>query len=274
MNKLLAPFLLASIAACANAQTQRNNETASERAERTEATRPSASEYYAALVGKTFWYRPGRGYTRHPIYLDAKADRHNVVRYDQEIFPKTLAKFEILDLFVLGKVKTEVMDEYTYRLKLEDGTLAFMPAHALGIFTGVPRRAVSDRTEQVNELKMARQSQDSLSLETHVFTEDPRLIVERDDRLQREQREAEERQRLAAQDKREKEERARVAAAKTQAKKGGVRIGMTQRQVLASSWGKPDDINRTITAAGTTEQWVYGGAYLYFENGILATIQN
>jgi hypothetical protein len=50
---------------------------------------------------------------------------------------------------------------------------------------------------------------------------------------------------------------------------------MTQAEVLASSWGKPDDINRTITAYGTREQWVYGyRSYLYFDDGILTAIQN
>jgi hypothetical protein len=52
-------------------------------------------------------------------------------------------------------------------------------------------------------------------------------------------------------------------------------IGMTAEEVLSIGWGKPNDINRTITAYGTREQWVYGnGNYLYFEDGILTSIQN
>lgn len=59
-------------------------------------------------------------------------------------------------------------------------------------------------------------------------------------------------------------------------KREGVKIGMTQQQVIESSWGKPSDINRTSTARGTREQWVYsdGRGYLYFDNGILTTVQN
>jgi hypothetical protein len=50
-------------------------------------------------------------------------------------------------------------------------------------------------------------------------------------------------------------------------------IGMTTEQVLAA-WGTPRAINETISAAGTSAQWVYGdGQYLYFERGILTTIQ-
>ena len=51
-------------------------------------------------------------------------------------------------------------------------------------------------------------------------------------------------------------------------------IGMTPGQATAS-WGAPDDVNSTTTAAGTREQWVYNnGGYLYFEGGHLVAIQN
>lgn len=57
-------------------------------------------------------------------------------------------------------------------------------------------------------------------------------------------------------------------------KKEGVSIGMTRDQVLKSNWGRPTDINESISTRGTREQWVYGiGNYLYFENGILTSVQ-
>lgn len=53
-----------------------------------------------------------------------------------------------------------------------------------------------------------------------------------------------------------------------------VRRGMTSEQCRAA-WGRPRDINRTTGSYGVHEQWVYGGHnYLYFEDGILTTIQN
>jgi hypothetical protein len=62
---------------------------------------------------------------------------------------------------------------------------------------------------------------------------------------------------------------------KKEKKSRGVSIGMTTEEVLQSSWGKPKDINKTITDYGTREQWVYANYnYLYFEDGILVTIQN
>jgi ribosomal protein L37AE/L43A len=55
--------------------------------------------------------------------------------------------------------------------------------------------------------------------------------------------------------------------------KGQVRVGFTKDQAI-TAWGRPEDINRTTSAYGTSEQWVYGYNYLYFDDGVLTTIQN
>jgi hypothetical protein len=58
-------------------------------------------------------------------------------------------------------------------------------------------------------------------------------------------------------------------------RRGPPKIGMTKEQVFATCWGKTGRVNRTITANGTYEQYVYSDtSYLYFENGILIVIQN
>jgi len=51
-------------------------------------------------------------------------------------------------------------------------------------------------------------------------------------------------------------------------------IGMTQEQCL-EAWGKPSHINKNINAFGVSEQWVYSmsNSYLYFEDGVLQSIQ-
>lgn len=54
---------------------------------------------------------------------------------------------------------------------------------------------------------------------------------------------------------------------------GRLRIGMT-KEMCRESWGEPKRVNKTTTAYGVREQWVYSNSYLYFENGILTTIQN
>lgn len=68
-------------------------------------------------------------------------------------------------------------------------------------------------------------------------------------------------------------ERAKAAEAKLR-KSQGVSIGMTKEEVLASSWGRPQRVNKTTRASGVSEQWVYGYNYLYFEDGVLKTIQH
>lgn len=53
-----------------------------------------------------------------------------------------------------------------------------------------------------------------------------------------------------------------------------VAVGMTKEMCIAA-WGKPSDINKTTTAYGVREQWVYNlKTYLYFDDDILTTIQN
>lgn len=74
---------------------------------------------------------------------------------------------------------------------------------------------------------------------------------------------------LAAMDKAQKEELERR-------KNEGVLIGMTEKEVELSSWGKPDKINKTTNLYGVHEQWVYrtkSSGYLYFDDGILTGIQ-
>lgn len=64
------------------------------------------------------------------------------------------------------------------------------------------------------------------------------------------------------------------AKEKAKKKQQGVRIGMSEQDVLDSSWGKPTKINKSVYSWGTYEQWVYPNYnYLYFENGKLTSIQ-
>lgn len=52
------------------------------------------------------------------------------------------------------------------------------------------------------------------------------------------------------------------------------KVGMKEKQALLA-WGLPKRVNRTTTARGSSEQWVYeSGSYLYLDNGIVSAIQN
>ncbi|MFC4306648.1 hypothetical protein [Cohnella boryungensis] len=64
-----------------------------------------------------------------------------------------------------------------------------------------------------------------------------------------------------------------VIAAERAAKKEPA-IGMTAQEVEDSKWGSPDDINKTTTKYGISEQWVYKyHGYIYLDDGIVTAIQ-
>lgn len=55
--------------------------------------------------------------------------------------------------------------------------------------------------------------------------------------------------------------------------RGEVAIGFT-KAMCKEAWGSPRSVNTTENKYGVHEQWVYGGGrYLYFDNGVLTTIQ-
>jgi hypothetical protein len=62
----------------------------------------------------------------------------------------------------------------------------------------------------------------------------------------------------------EEDQRQAVSAQKDCDRRGGVRVGMSKDDVIKSCWGQPTRVNKTTTAAGTTEQWVFGRSYVYF----------
>ncbi len=51
-------------------------------------------------------------------------------------------------------------------------------------------------------------------------------------------------------------------------------IGMTAEEVRNSTWGEPEDINKTTYEFGVHEQWCYSGyRYIYLEDGVVTAIQ-
>jgi hypothetical protein len=60
---------------------------------------------------------------------------------------------------------------------------------------------------------------------------------------------------------------------KTAIADGKIILGMSADDTRAS-WGQPDKVNRTVTAGGVSEQWVYGDTYVYFEDSILTSWQD
>ena len=54
--------------------------------------------------------------------------------------------------------------------------------------------------------------------------------------------------------------------------KGRIELGMNKKMVI-DAWGAPKDINISNGSFGTHEQWIYNDRYLYFQNGILTSMQ-
>lgn len=120
-------------------------------------------------------------------------------------------------------------------------------------------------------------SEDKIDRQRFILEEDyNRIITER-------KRSAEEKQRIEEEKLRIAEEN-RVARNKQIMNKYGNKYGklicegqvclnMT-KEMCIEAWGEPNYINSTIVKGLVHEQWVYGGSYLYFDNGILIGIQN
>lgn len=51
-------------------------------------------------------------------------------------------------------------------------------------------------------------------------------------------------------------------------------IGMSVEELKNSRWGEPEEINKTTTKYGASEQWVYSGyRYVYVDNGVVTGVQ-
>jgi hypothetical protein len=59
----------------------------------------------------------------------------------------------------------------------------------------------------------------------------------------------------------------------TKCRNVSLQIGWSDDTVLRAMKCAPDHINSTTTQMSGREQWVYGGSYLYFEDGRLVAIQ-
>lgn len=234
-----------------------------------------------AYVGKTYVYVPDPNAKTRVLFFE----RIPPSSYSQDpeflFTPLTTTTFVVTGVAMPPPVVYAIgMDEYLLRIRLPDGKEGYVNVVGpQGLKSHMPKGTGETLGEYVKE---------------YVSTESPEVIIAREnaakekaarelrlakEKADREQRAAEvkgtqERERMAAQRKRE--EQARRDAVAAQRARPSPRIGMTQSQVInGTNWGGPTDINRTITAGGTREQWVYGNRrYLYFDNGILTAIQD
>jgi hypothetical protein len=202
--------------------------------------RQAAMEYFNSLKGKTFWIVPNpRAKARVNFFdnLDTIKDTSGPNDSAGSFHPDTESSFVVSKIYpwVFDKDSTKT-DRYFAKVTFEDGQVGYVDAKETFGYTQAG--GLLDPAERY-------------AFNEYVFSSKPAV----------------EHTKVAG--------KPAAKVAKKEPPKSGVRIGMTQADVLVSAWGKPRSVNRTITAAGTEEQWVYGGRnYLYFKDGILRAIQN
>lgn len=144
-----------------------------------------------------------------------------------------------------------------YRCEGSDGRMAFQSIPCAG--------AVSEKVEIHIPLNSQTTTPSTSSDQSEYFEE------RRQERLEREAKLIERSNDIRAE--RERQERYQRLIREKK-----VAIGMSPDQVRRS-WGSPCNINRTISAHGNTEQWVYcyenaRSDYVYFRDGEVTSISN
>lgn len=222
----------------------------SESEKREQAEAETHSKFIAALDavrGKIFWYQPN----------PRVSSKIGFIEPDNGVIPKL---FEQKKFFVTTETSFVVVgyepsrderyrDRYYLKLEFPDGKIGYLKVDDVA-------STYPDKYPVIKDLYPGKEMV-SVDFFEYIYPRPPQEI-------------------FAAENKATAERKSKQVKASTErAARGGVTIGMTTAQVLKSNWGKPNNVNRTLTANGAHEQWVYHDHnFLYFENGILTAIQN
>lgn len=160
-------------------------------------------------------------------------------------------------IFLLGLIFSIEVNAQVYRCEGVDGKMAFQSKPCAG--------AASEKVEIHIPLNVELDSQHEPEQSNDFFEE------LRQERREREARAIQRSNEIRAE--RERQERYQRLI-----RENKVAIGMSPEQVRRS-WGSPCNINRTISAHGNTEQWVYcyqhaRSDYVYFRGGEVSSISN
>lgn len=244
------------------------------------------NELVKSPIGKTYWLDTPNSKHRINFYESFSPQSIRAEVLKDMFYPNKKTSFKVLELienkkyFLKNDMDLRDGKDSIYRIVFEDGKEGFIWFNAL--LPNKPPSNYQGKYISLLDIYTLSESDDDYiknltSFVEHIYTEDPDKIKER----------------LASKDATLAEEAAKDAAISKEAnlkvkakkiaaknsskkpKKSGVIIGMTAAEVKASSWGRPHSVNRTTTPYGTSEQWVYGaGNYLYFDDGVLTTVQN
>ncbi len=238
-----------------------------------EQKRAEAEEY----IGKTFWYLPNPNARKRVRFYEKVPPSSHSQDPNFLFTPLTITSFVVTGAIMPPPiVYAEGRDEYLLEIRFPDGRVGYL--NVVGC-CGVVENLYSGRLSDNYEYLSTEPAQDVLARESRLRAEE-QLAKEREAReYQAAKEKAARDEQLARETTARAEQAARARAAKERTSREAMpppRIGMTRQQVVNDTrWGRPDDINRTTTARGVREQWVYGSRrYLYFENGVLTAIQD
>lgn len=195
------------------------------------------------FVGKTFFYMFGRDLCKYSSQFFASPNLLNKKSYSAE----TPQSFVVQSLV---KSSEDISLNQYYQVEFQDGFVRYINAIYFRVDdatseSSLKRGCLFDITPDELNVRLAKLDSERKKAQQDFEAE------------------------IAAANEKERKRIVEIA------KRPSARIGMTAKQVVnKTNWGKPGQINRTITADGVAEQWVYGeGEYLYFRNGRLTAIQ-
>ncbi len=228
-------------------------------------------------LGKTFWYLP------NPLAWQR-------IRFFERIPPNSHSQdpnFLFTPLSITSFVVTGIItppprvfplseSEYLLEIRFPEGKVGYVNVVGFGgIVENLYKGQLADNKEYVSEEPAAELlAREKALRETAAAKDEEKQAALA--AIRRARIEAEARQDLVNAENARKEKAGALAARKRREAMPSPRIGMTVTQVIdQTTWGRPHAINRTTSARGVREQWVYGNSrYLYFENEVLTVIQD
>lgn len=256
--------------AALQANAQKKESDANQQAEPSIQKKEAQAKEY---LGKTFWFLPNPVASKRLRFYERVPSSSHSLEPSLLFTPLTATSFVVTGLtmpppliYPAGK------DQYLLEIKFPDGKVGYVNVVGCcglmeNLYNGkrdADKEYVSiEPAESVFAKELA--ASEKAALEESLARE----ISEREKLITTEKAAIAERERL-------QREQTRRAASAAQIARPSPRIGMTKEQVTKqTNWGKPYDINRTTTSAGSREQWVYpSGRYLYFDGNRLTAIQD
>ena len=227
------------------------------------AITPAKPIEFKNLPGMTVWFVPNP--KRLPVFKRAGFSIEKEASIDDTFYPEAIVKFTVDSLISSPGLRL-------LGVRFADGRSLYLRCTPTSQsddlrLEGLRVEEITEKEISMTEYRLAYLSPQDSSTQETIFISDPKILKDKFQDIKAVKEKA-----LLDEAQKNYEKHKRAAAA--WAVKGPARIGMTKAQAIASNWGRPSSINKTINKNSVSEQWVYSGnSYLYFTNGVLTSIQ-